>query len=195
MRQLATIQVLELLRWKGELFTSSLLNSFACPRNADVEDFLKHNAISFTQKKSSVTHLVFDQETRDCVGYFTIAHKPFSFRAEVLSNTERRRAERFARLDPSLGSYTLSAFLLAQFAKNHALPEDRRADGAELMSVALGKLRAVQNEIGGQAVFLECEDGCPGLLRFYGRCGFKVCSSRTSESDGRRYLQLLTFVK
>ena len=119
MRQLATIQVFELLRWKGELFTSSLLNSFACPRNADVEDFLKHNAISFTQKKSSVTHFVSDQETRDCVGYFIIAHKPFSFRAEVLSNTERRRAERFARLDPSLGLYTLSAFLLAQFAKNY----------------------------------------------------------------------------
>lgn len=195
MSQYVTAQVAELLKWKGEKFVSGLLSGFSCPQNKDVESFLRNHAIDFTDRRASITHLVFDTQTADCVGYFILTHKPFTFEAGHLSKSEQKRASRFAQLDAELNTFTLSAFLIAQFAKNHTLPVNRRIDGSILMSVVFDKVRQIQAEVGGQAVFLECEDGCPGLLSFYERNGFKLCSTRVSATDGRKYLQLLAFVR
>ena len=43
----------------GESALIQLLSGFSCPKNPDVEHFLKKNAIEFTKKNQSVTYLVF----------------------------------------------------------------------------------------------------------------------------------------
>lgn len=42
----------------GEPALVRLLSDFSCPKNPDVEHFLKKNAIEFTKKNQSVTYLI-----------------------------------------------------------------------------------------------------------------------------------------
>ena len=64
-----------------------------------------------------------------------------------------------------------------------------------LLEVAFNVLRDVQEQIGGQVVFLECEKGNRKLLNFYSSNGFVLFGERASEDDGITYLQLFQFLK
>ena len=71
----------------GEADLQAAISDFSCPRNLDVENFLKDNAIEFTKKNQSVTYLVFsneDDEDGEVVGYFTIALKPITVNARII---------------------------------------------------------------------------------------------------------------
>ena len=43
----------------GEPMLARVLSGFSCPKNPDVERFLKKSAVEFTKKSQSVTYLVF----------------------------------------------------------------------------------------------------------------------------------------
>lgn len=45
------------------------LSEFSCPKNSDIEQYLKKNAIEFTKKNQSVTYLVFSLNSMALVGY------------------------------------------------------------------------------------------------------------------------------
>lgn len=60
----------------GEDALQDILSEFTCPKNPDVERFLKKNAIEFTKKNQSVTYLVFSNDTAELIGYFTLTIKP-----------------------------------------------------------------------------------------------------------------------
>lgn len=171
-----------------------LLSSFSCPLNPDVEYFLRHNAVDFTKKDQSVTYLVFSQEYVDFVGYFSLAVKPVSVLASVLSKTMARKLERISVLDESTGTYTASAYLIAQLGKNFALPVERRIDGKILLQLALEIIRQAKYLLGGVIEFLECDDNAQ-LMKFYMDNGFKFFSSRITSGDNPRKLnQLLKFI-
>ncbi len=90
-------------------------------------------------------------------------------------------------------TYTISAFLLAQFSKNYAVDEGKRISGTDLMNIAMEQLAEAQNLIGGSIVYLDCEADAK-LIRFYEGEHFALFGERISESDGKRYLQYLNFV-
>ena len=46
----------------GEPALAELLSGFSCPKNPDVERFLKKSAIEFTKKNQSVTYLIVSAE-------------------------------------------------------------------------------------------------------------------------------------
>lgn len=46
----------------GEPALDRLLSEFSCPKNPDVEHFLKNNCVEFTKKNQSVTYLVMSME-------------------------------------------------------------------------------------------------------------------------------------
>lgn len=71
----------------GEPALDRLLSEFSCPKNTDVEHFLKNNCVEFTKKNQSVTYLVMSMEKGDFLGYFTITLKPLTVRDEMISNT------------------------------------------------------------------------------------------------------------
>ena len=68
----------------------SLLSSFSCPSNPDVEQFLLHNSIEFTKKDQSVTYLVFNHESA-LVGYYSLAIKPISIQTDHISKTMAKK--------------------------------------------------------------------------------------------------------
>lgn len=94
------------------------ISEFSCPKNPDVEHFLKRNAIEFTKKNQSVTYLVFSLSSMKLVGYFTIALKPLTVRGDTVSNTVKRKLLRISELDKRSDTYTMSAYLIAQLGKN-----------------------------------------------------------------------------
>ena len=83
----------------GESRLLQVLSGFSCPKNPDVERFLKKSSIEFTKKNQSVTYLVFDVSSMELVGYFTIALKPLTVRGETVSNTVKKKLMRVSELD------------------------------------------------------------------------------------------------
>jgi len=72
------------------MYNASSSLSFFCSKNKDVEQFLKEQSIEFTKKNQSVTYLLFAQKTWSLLGYFTLAIKPISLKAEQFSNTAKK---------------------------------------------------------------------------------------------------------
>ena len=195
------VQIGDMASSYGMSKTLSTISEFSCPLNAEIENFLKDDAIDFTARMSSMTHLVIDPADSSCVGYFTLAHKPFFVSADKLSKSQCKRIERFAKARKSEDGrstvqYVVSAFLIAQLGKNFARSkEEDQISGAELLLSAFERITIAQHEIGGQVVFLECEDGNRKLKSFYEKNAFVACGKRTDEVDGITYLQMFRFLK
>lgn len=180
----------------GDDFVSNVVSAFTCRFNAEVDDFLYSNALDFARRKVSVTELVFDNASQLCAGYFTLAVKPLQIPASALSSTQRKRVERFSKLDSQSSSYTVAAYLIAQFGKNFQAG-DAAISGVELLSFAMNHIRRAQEEVGGQIVFLEMEHGNNKLATFYNKCGFTQFGERKTVENGKpiTYDQLFLFLK
>ena len=176
----------------GEDKLYKLLSSFHCPLNPDVEHFLRDNAVEFTKKDQSVTYLVFSDE--HLVGYFSLAIKPVSVLASAISKTMARKLERISVLDENTGTYTASAYLIAQLGKNFALPEEQRIKGDILLKLTLDIISQAKYLLGGVLEFLECDDN-EALMSFYIHNGFKFFNTRiTLGKNPRKLNQLLKFI-
>lgn len=188
-----TINILDMIEIVGEDGTRSILSDFSCPKNSEIEDFIKKNAIEFAKKKMSITHLVMDEKGQ-LAAIFTLTHKAVKIRDDVLSSSQRRKIRRYAQLDEATNSYMVSAFLIAQLGKNYAEREGEAVIGNSLLDNAMDVLTAVQHDVGGGVVYLECEDK-PQLLSFYQNDNnyFRVFGERYSDVDKTRYIQLLRF--
>ena len=121
----------------GEQKLHEWLQSFSCPPNPDVERFLKRNAVEFTKKDQSVTYLVLRNTDAELVGYFSLALKPVTIRADRISKSMARKIARVSALNEENETYTASAYLIAQLGKNFAFSEEQRIDGTELLEIAL----------------------------------------------------------
>lgn len=193
MRQFETINILDMIGAIGETNLKRRLSDFSCPVNLEIEHFIIDNAIEFAKKKLSVTYFVVDENGK-IVAIFTLAHKAVEIGDTRLSNAKRKKISRYAILDRETGSYTVSAFLIAQFGKNYAVEDGKTIRGTELMDLTFEILEKVRHDIGGGIVFLECEDN-PKLLEFYQneKNGFIPFDERYSVSDRTKYIQLFNF--
>ena len=178
----------------GEQKLNEWLLSFSCPVNHDVEHFLQCNAVEFTKKNQSVTYLVLRNDNAELAGYFSLALKPVSIRAEHLSKSAAKKLSRVSVLNEENNTYTASAYLIAQLGKNFALPEDMRINGTELLETAIDIVRRGKYFFGGVIAFLECEN-VDALMNFYTRNGFKYFNSRITSGDNPHKLnQLLKLI-
>ena len=189
------ISIENMIESYGEEATISLLSSFSCVRggvqkNEEVESFVKKNAVDFFKRKLAVTYLVFDNNS-DFVGIYTLAHKAIDIPADRLNAKLKNKVKRYARLDEGRQSYSVSAFLIAQFGKNYEGDKGRTISGSELMDSALDMLSAAQAIVSGGLIFLDCEVENTVALELYKKNGFVPFGERESESDGHRYIQLL----
>ena len=189
------ISIENMIESYGEEATIALLSSFSCVRggvqkNEEVESFVKKNAVDFFKRKLAVTYLVFDNNS-DFVGIYTLAHKAIDIPADRLNAKLKNKVKRYARLDEGRQSYSVSAFLIAQFGKNYEGDKGRTITGSELMDSALDMLSAAQAIVSGGLIFLDCEVENTVALELYKKNGFVPFGERESESDGHRYIQLL----
>ena len=189
MNHFEAINILDMVDAIGEDGVKNILSDFSCPKNVEIESFVKQNALDFAKRKMSITYLVFD-ENGALVSIFALTHKAVQLANELLSSTMRRKIERHSRLDEQSNSYMLSAFLIAQFGKNNKY--EKHISGNELMDITMNILVAVQREIGGGVVYLECEEK-QQLLAFYKneKNNFRVFGERYSNNDNIKYIQLL----
>lgn len=189
MNQFEAVNILDMVNAVGEDAVKAFLSDFSCPKNMEIECFVKQNALEFAKRKMSITYLVID-ENGSLVAIFTLTHKAVQLSNDNISGSMRKKIERHARLDEESNTYMLSAFLIAQFGKNDQYKE--KISGNALMDITMNVLVAVQHEIGGGVVYLECEDR-PQLLSFYEneQNRYRVFGERYSDRDQVKYLQLL----
>lgn len=186
----------------GESAARSLLSSFSCPLNPDVEYFLKNVAIEFSRQSISSTYLIMAsfRGTYLLAGYFTLANKIFCIDKQCLPNRKwRSRLSKFGQFDNEIQRYTISAPLIGQLGKNYANSYDKLITGDELLRLALDKVREMQNIVGGKIVYLECEQK-DSLIDFYSRNGFVNFGLRSLDKDetdklsGHYLVQMLRYM-
>ena len=166
----------------GESRLLQVLSGFSCPKNPDVERFLKKSSIEFTKKNQSVTYLVFDVSSMELVGYFTIALKPLTVRGETVSNTVKKKLMRVSELDEQSQTYTMSAYLIAQLGKNFKNGAEKKITGEELLELAWDIVEKMQYMGGGMVTFLEAENS-ERLLSFYQANRFQTFDTRQTATD------------
>lgn len=191
MRKLSVWRIDKFAKTVGEAVLSSTLSSFAVPLNSEVEDFIRKKALQATKLKSSISYLVIDEDLADVVGYFTLLVKPFTIQAASLSSKNRRLIARFAEENTEAGDYTASVYLIAQIGKNYAIEESLQISGGDLLNMALDKLRAAQDLVGGKLVLVEREADRAKLLEFYNANGFKSWNGRYDKKDQVQYDQMI----
>ena len=196
--------ILDLIEDYGDEFVGALISDFSTvierdgqkkPLNPDIEVFLKKNAVQFAKEKKSITYIVGDKDDGSLLGYFTLTHKAIEIPADGLSKSTVRTIEKYSRINPGSNSYTISAFLIAQFGKNYAVDGGKRITGNELMALCAKELSEIRYRIGGSFEYLDCEADA-SLIRFYqDQQNFRLFGERISENDGKRYLQYMKFLK
>lgn len=172
----------------GEKETERFLSEFSCPKNKDVETFLKKKAIMFTKQGVAQTHLVFyvENDKKYFVGYFALAIKnlDIDLTGRKLSANLRGRLHRFATYDKTNKVNRMSCLLIGQLGKNFRNGNNRLISGDELLDLACEKVREVQKIAGGRFVYVECEDKeC--LKNFYFDNGFVFFYKRNLDRDER----------
>ena len=197
------INLAELLKGIGEDETKHILSSFYCPLNSDVESFLKTKAIEFSKQGIAKTQLVFwaseDEAEKELVGYYALATKSFSIRKNDVSKSAYRRISKYGTYDDRIKECTVPSILIGQLGKNYADGNNCLISGAELLELAINRIRTIQNQTGGRYTYLECEDK-PKLLDFYTQNGFTSFGRRTLDKDetnisGSYLIQLLRDIR
>lgn len=166
----------------GEPMLDRVLSGFSCPNNPDVERFLKKSAVEFAKKNQSVTYLVFSVESKELLGYFTLALKPLTVRGETVSNTTKKKLLRISELDEKTDTYTMSAYLIAQLGKNYTNGRNKKITGKELVELAWSVIEDAQYMLGGMVTFLETENE-EKLLSFYSDNRFSQFDTRQTALD------------
>lgn len=196
------VNLRELIEQLGEDKTKIILPNFICPQNKDVDDFLKFKSMEFSKQGIAITYLVFAPHKGEnaLVGYFTLATKVMMVYRTSLSKTLRKRITKFALYDEDFKRYVFPAPLIGQLSKNFLNGYDKLITGDELLKLACDKVKAIQGEIGGRVVYLECEDN-PKLIDFYSSNGFVQFGKRKLDRDevglmeGEYLIQLLKYLK
>ena len=178
----------------GEPALVKLLSGFSCPKNPDLERFLKKSAIEFTKKNQSVTYLVFSKDNGEMLGYFTLALKPLTVRGETVSNTMKRKLLRISELDEKTDTYTMSAYLIAQLGKNFSESGGTEITGAELLKLAWDKIKEIQYLGGGMVTFLEAENE-EKVLSFYRNNRFSQFDTRQTASSTEEPHELVQLLR
>ena len=184
--------ILDELEFRGEENLRGQLLSFHCDVNPEIENFIRNKSIDFARRKLSVTYLVSDLNDGLFLGFFALTHKAVLIPQARLSNTSRKKLERFARLDRATGEYMASAFLIAQFGKNYGVDDGKRISGSDLMDLANEILVHIQRQIGGGIIYLDCEDR-EKLIQFYTEEKFQYFGERFAEEENQKYLQYMRF--
>ncbi len=178
----------------GEDYLRKIISGYSCPKNPEVECFLKQRAIDFAKKQQAITYLLFSLEDGALLGYFSLTIKPLVVNAEPFSNNMRRKLARFSEVNGSEHNYNMAAYLIAQLGKNFDEKVLGKITGEEVLELAIGRLKNVQYDVGGMVSFVETDNN-KKLLSFYENHGYKRFNTRMTTTDNPRELvQLLKLI-
>lgn len=142
-----------------------LITEFACPKNFDVERFLKNKAIDFERTHNARTYLIISQNGH-LLAYFSLSFKEVNVDNEKISKSVIKKLDGFNK-----NAKTIRAFLIGQIGKNFNFANNS-ITLQEIFNEIDTVLLSVQKSIGGRAVILECQP-IDKLLDLYQRHDFK----------------------
>lgn len=172
-----SVNLQDLIGALGPQHVQSILSDYSCPVNPDIEDFLRRRAVDFAAQGIAQTHLVLCSEGSSVllVGFFSLTNKVLTVRRDDVSKTMFKRFCKYGVCDDAAGAVNIAVPLIAQLGKNYAGGCDLLVSGDDLLAMACDKVSAIQKDLGGRLVYLECED-TPALVSFYEGNGFRrIC--------------------
>lgn len=151
-----------------------LLSNFSCPKNPDVETFLKYKAIRFEESDNSRTYLILDDHNGNILAYLSLSFKEVSLEHSAISKNQVRRLDGINKT-----SEQVRVYLIGQIGKDFAIRPNEIT-----LKLILDEIYAIINEvkalIGGRAVILECDKN-EKLLNLYKKNGFNVLINTQDE--------------
>lgn len=154
-----------------------LLNDFLCPKNKDVEEFLKKKAVDFELKSLARTYLILDDEG-NILAYFSLSFKEIQINTEKLSNSQVQKLTTFKRNENNISK--LKVFLIGQIGKNYI--ENNKINLKFILNEVFSIIYEIKSKIGGRIVILECENN-DKLLNLYQDNGFSVIEIKEPENN------------
>lgn len=70
----AVVNILDYMELIGEESVGDVLSGFSCPKNKEIENFVRNNAVEFAKRKMSITYLLLDESSR-VLAIFAVTHK------------------------------------------------------------------------------------------------------------------------
>ena len=124
-----------------------VLSLFFCPKNSDVETFLRDKAITFEKASRARTYLILDEEALtdgkiDIIAYFTVSMKALNLREGISKNVRKH----LDGLGNKQGS-TFVVYLIGQLGKNDTYRSE--IDGKELITRAIATIKEAYEIVGG----------------------------------------------
>lgn len=178
------MNILDMLATIGENTCQSILSSFVCPLNPDVEDFIHTKAIPFAKQRIAISYLVFAEQNGQnyFMGYYTLANKFVCVNSSALSKTMQKKIAKFSQYDPASERFMVSMPLIAQLGKNFNPALPIKMAGSDLLEMALERVLEIEHLIGGKTVYIECNNQ-PKLFDFYSATGFIPFDERIRQTD------------
>ena len=150
-----------------------LLETFACAKNRDLQEFLYDKAITFEKNLRARTYLYVDNATQEVVAYFTIAIS--------ILHTDGISPEIIELLDGYKDDVTsIPCFLIGQLGKSDRF--ELRKIGEFVLSDAIDIIDQSQESLGGRFILLDAVNR-ERLIEFYkDNAFFPIESDKDSES-------------
>jgi len=163
----------------GESGVQEYLATFECPRNLDVQEFLRRRAIPHEKALKSRTYLVTEAgsipEQPTILAYFSLAIHLMEVQGSVSKTLQKRLHGLY--FPNNTRPRPLPCFIIGQIGKD-ARHSDRTT-GSELLDMARRALLMANDIVGGRFIKIDCED-IPALVDLYQRNGFRAVQNDVS---------------
>lgn len=111
----AVVNILDYIELIGEESVVDVLSGFSCPKNKEIENFVRNNAVEFAKRKMSITYLLLDEYSR-VLAIFAITHKAVQIWGKIFL-LRCKKDTAVCTKNEKTDEYALSAFLIGQFGK------------------------------------------------------------------------------
>ena len=148
------------------------ISSFSCPKNQELEEFLKKSAFLYEEIAKSRTYLLIDEDSLgsplSILAYFSIGMKTLII-PEDLSARQLRQLDGYSDKMYRRRITNLPVYLIGQLAKNDKFAFD--VTGDEIIQAAISVIKELQNGLGGRLIAVDCKP-VKALHDFYERNQF-----------------------
>ena len=86
----AVVNILDYIELIGEESVVDVLSGFSCPKNKEIENFVRNNAVEFAKRKMSITYLLLDEYSR-VLAIFAITHKAVQIWGKIFLLRKKKR--------------------------------------------------------------------------------------------------------
>jgi len=155
------------------------IDNFSCPRDYDVETFLKKKALLFQSKNKAKTYFILTDDSNmedrtDILAYFALSMKVLHI-PEKLSKNQRKK------IDGLYNSISeIPVYLIGQIAKNESSKD--KISGKEIIEFAYSYVREASTIVGGRIILIELKNN-DKLIKFYENNGFVLLPNKTENEE------------